>query len=103
MVVDMNLFFAQGDNGFNVYGPVPNVRWFYSNHAYRNRFDPRGVELRKFVRGSNRLYADGHVKWASTDEMGRADTVIKVSDKVSSLKDTSARYSHMGDDRVYFW
>jgi len=100
MVVDMNLFFAQGDNGFNNAG---NTRWFYSNHAYRNRFDPRGVELRKFVRGSHRLYTDGHITWAGPDEMGRQDTVIKVADTVTSINDTSARYSHSGDTRPYFW
>jgi prepilin-type N-terminal cleavage/methylation domain-containing protein len=96
MVVDMNLFFAAGDNGFNVYGPVPNVRWFYSNHAYRNRFDPTREDLRKYVRGSHRLYTDGHVKWALPDELGRGDTAITIST-------TSARYSHDGDKRPYYW
>ena len=96
MVVDMNLYFAQGDNGFDVYGPVPNVRWFYSNHAYRNRLDPTREDLRKFVRGSHRLYTDGHVRWASPDELARDDKAI-------STNPAAARYSHNGDSRPYYW
>jgi prepilin-type N-terminal cleavage/methylation domain-containing protein len=96
MLTDMNLYFAAGDNGFDVYGPVPNVRWFYSNHAMRNGFDPARVDLRKFVRGSNRLYSDGHVTWVLPEALGRDDKPI-----TTNLN--SARYSHMGDTRPYFW
>ena len=96
MVAEMNLYFAQGDNGFNVYGPVPSIRWFYSNHAYRNRFDPTREDLRKFVRGSHRLYSDGHVQWAMPDEMGQEDKAI-------TININSARYSHSGDSRPYYW
>jgi prepilin-type N-terminal cleavage/methylation domain-containing protein len=96
MVVDMNLYFAEGDNGFDVYGPVPNVRWFYSNHAQRNGFDPARKDLRRIIRGSNRLYSDGHVTWAPPDEMGRGDKIV-------TIDITSARYSHQGDTRPYYW
>lgn len=96
MVVDMNLYFAQGDNGFNVYGPVPSVRWFYSNHATRNRFDPNREELKRFVKGSNRLYSDGHVDWVGPAQMGRGDQLITTAIN-------SARYSHSGDERPYYW
>ena len=96
MMVDMNLYFASGDNGFDVYGPVPSVRWFYSNHAYRNRLDPAREDLRKFLRGSHRLYTDGHVQWALPDELGK-------NDKVVSIAPDAARYSHSGDSRPYYW
>jgi prepilin-type N-terminal cleavage/methylation domain-containing protein len=96
MIVDMNLYFAQGDNGFNVYGPVPNIRWFYSNHAIRNRIDPAREDLRKIIRGSHRLYSDGHVQFALPDELGK-------DDKMVSIAVDSARYSHQGDSRPYYW
>jgi prepilin-type N-terminal cleavage/methylation domain-containing protein len=94
MLVDMNLYFAQPDNGFNNTG---NVKWFYSNHAAYNRFNPARGELRKFLRGSNRLYGDGHVQWVLPDQMGRDDKMITTAIN-------SARYSHYTDDsRQYFW
>jgi prepilin-type N-terminal cleavage/methylation domain-containing protein len=97
MLVDTNIYFAAGDNGFNFNGPAPSVRWFYSNHAQKNRFDPARVELRTFVKGSNRLYSDGSVKWVLPDEMGRNDLMI-------TTQINSARYSHgSGDARPYFW
>jgi prepilin-type N-terminal cleavage/methylation domain-containing protein len=97
MVVDTNLYFAAGDNGFDFYGPAPSVRWFYSNHAVRNKFDPARVDLRKFVKGSNRLYSDGSVKWVSPDEMGRDDKMI-------TTQIDSARYTHSADNnRPYYW
>jgi prepilin-type N-terminal cleavage/methylation domain-containing protein len=96
MVVDMNLFFAQGDNGFDIYGPAGSVRWFYSNHAVKNRFDPKRTDLDQFVKGSNRLFSDGHVDWVGGSQMGRNDRPI-------NILVNSARYSHSGDDRPYFW
>ena len=54
------------------------------------------TEIRKFVKGSNRLYNDGHVVWAAADELGRGDKAI-----TPALD--SARYSHSGDDRPYWW
>jgi hypothetical protein len=97
MIVDMNLYFAQGDNGFNIYGPsTSNVRWFYSNHAYRNRIDPNRDELKKFIRGSHRLYTDGHVQWALPDELGKNDRAVTIAVD-------AARYSHNGDSRPYYW
>ncbi|WP_428938016.1 type II secretion system protein [Fontivita pretiosa] len=96
MVTDLNLYFAAPDNGFNFNGSVPSVKWFYSNHAVRNWFNPERVALRSFVTGSNRLYTDGHVKWALPDEMGRGDRPI-------TTDVSSARYSHNGDIRPYYW
>jgi prepilin-type N-terminal cleavage/methylation domain-containing protein len=97
MLVDINLYFAAGDNGFDFNGPVPSVRWFYSNHANKNRFDPSRVDLRTFVKGSNRLYSDGSVRWVLPDDMGRDDGMITSNPQ-------SARYSHSGGDaRPYYW
>ena len=97
MLVDTNLYFAAGDNGFDFTGPAPSVRWFYSNHANKNRFDPARIDLRTFVKGSNRLYSDGSVVWVLPDAMGRNDQMI-------TTKLDSARYSHGGGDaRPYFW
>jgi hypothetical protein len=98
MIVDMNLFFAVPDNGFwdDKHGSAPSVRWFYSNHAIYNKINPDKVDLRKYVKGSNRLYTDGHVKFVLPDEMGRGDQMI-------SIKTDSARYSHAGDIRLYYW
>jgi hypothetical protein len=93
MVVDMNLYFATSDNGFNDIG---SAKWFYSNHARRARFDPKLVEIRDFVKGGHRLYTDGHVRWALADELARNDTAI-------TGNVTNARYSHNGNDRPYFW
>ena len=96
MLTDMNLYYAAGDNGFDVYGPVPNVRWFYSNHATRNGFDPTRQDVKTFVKGSNRLYSDGHVEWVLPAQMGREDRPI-------SIQIDSARYSHQDDSRPYYW
>jgi len=96
MLVDMNMMFSAADNGFNFYGSAPSVRWFYSSHAVRNRFDPGINEVRSFVKGSNRLYTDGHVQWALPDQMGRGDQII-------TANVNSARYSHNGDVRPYWW
>ncbi len=93
MLVDMNLFFAATDNGFNNTG---SAKWLYSSHALRNKFNPDLVDLRRFVKGSNRLYNDGHVKWALPEELGRDDKPI-------TTDITAARYSHSGDSRPYYW
>jgi hypothetical protein len=97
MVVDLNRMNATPDNGWDFFfGGGQQVRWFYSNHAVRNRFDPNRSELRRFVKGSNRLYSDGHVLWAQADELGREDKAITAAID-------SARYSHSGNDRPYWW
>lgn len=90
---DLNIYIATPDNGFNATG---NVRWLYSNHMRDNKVDPGSSEFRRFLKGSNRLGADGHVEWVITDSMGRNDS--------APLSAADGRYSHTPNNtRPYFW
>ena len=95
MLVDLNMYLYT-DNGFN---PHPYTGWMnflYSNHGHENKLDLALGECRRFMRGSNRLYGDGHVQWAHPDEMGRNNGPF-------TNDPTTGRYSHQGDTRPYFW
>jgi prepilin-type N-terminal cleavage/methylation domain-containing protein/prepilin-type processing-associated H-X9-DG protein len=98
MVVDLNMYFFT-DNGFN--GPstpyaFPIVNWLYTNHGVDNRLDLSLGEVKRFMRGSNRCYADGHVEWVLPDFMGKNGGSFNASPQ-------STRFSHSGDLRPYLW
>jgi type II secretory pathway pseudopilin PulG len=97
LVVDLNMYFYT-DNGFNgpSGNPVPSMNWLYTNHGMDNKLDLPLSQVRRFMRGSNRLYGDGHVVWVNPDEMGRNDGPF-------TGDPTSTRYSHSGDTRPYLW
>jgi hypothetical protein len=85
------------DNGFSgPSGQVPNMNWLYTNHGHENKLDLALNECRRFMRGSNRLYGDGHVVWVHPDEMGRNNGPFTADPKTS-------RYSLSGDVRPCLW
>jgi prepilin-type N-terminal cleavage/methylation domain-containing protein len=73
ILADLNIYFADKDNGLIVGYTGPDVMWLFSNHAPNNRVDLPLEDCRKFVRGSNRCYADGSVEWALPHMMGAYD------------------------------
>ena len=96
MVVDLNMYFNTRDNGFNPHPWSNNMFWLYTNHGHDNKLDLAMNECRRFMRGSNRLYGDGHVYFAHPDEMGRNDGAF-------TNDPTTGRYSHAGSSRPYLW
>lgn len=99
IVVDLNIYFATPDNGFYEayqFGGIA-AYWLFSNHSPGNKLILSSAESLKLLRGSNRLYADGHVEWVGPHEMGRNNGPV-------TTDPSSGRYSHAGGNaRPYFW
>jgi prepilin-type N-terminal cleavage/methylation domain-containing protein/prepilin-type processing-associated H-X9-DG protein len=104
IVTDLNLMFNTPDNGMNPGGTVPDMKWLYTNHGVENKIDLDISDVRKFVRGSNRCYADGHVEWVHTDMMGRNDTPITLNAGSCHFDDSAGNAANTTvGARPYFW
>jgi prepilin-type N-terminal cleavage/methylation domain-containing protein/prepilin-type processing-associated H-X9-DG protein len=103
IVADLNLMFNSPDNGFNNGATYtgPYIKWLYTNHGIENKLDLNLVEARKFVRGSNRCFADGHVEWVLPDMMGSNDGPM-TGDPSSGRFDDGAGGGATGT-RPYYW
>lgn len=97
ILADLNIF-MDTDNGLTAGYGGPMQNWLYTNHATENRLNLALTDVRRFVKGSNRMYADGHLEWAFPDGMGRDGGPMTNSG-------ASGRYSHSGGvgSRPYFW
>jgi prepilin-type N-terminal cleavage/methylation domain-containing protein/prepilin-type processing-associated H-X9-DG protein len=103
ILADLNIMFNSPDNGMNPGATYtgPLIRWLYTNHGQDNKVDLTLPEARKFIRGSNRCYADGHVEWVHPDMMGKNDTIM-TGDASSSRYDDGAGWGIAGT-RPYYW
>jgi prepilin-type N-terminal cleavage/methylation domain-containing protein len=88
---DLNIYFSDGDNGLIVGYNGPNVRWLFANHAPNNRVDLPLEDCRRFLRGSNRCYADGSIEWVHPDMMGKNNGPLTTAPGVHN-----ARYDDNG-------